>query len=102
MTFEVDEQEVNSVNNEQMASYSQTVSGNNGQGNTIDIDDTDELNNQYQKQSYTQFHYRANETVNPILLRHEDVFGSRKLERTSWLTNVEIYKTIGDTVQEST
>lgn len=37
-----------------------------------------------------------------ILLRHEDVFGSRKLERTSWLTNVEIYKTIGDTVQEST
>jgi hypothetical protein len=40
--------------------------------------------------------------LNPILLRHEDVFGSRKLERTSWLTNVEIYKTIGDTVQEST
>lgn len=38
------------------------LSGNNGQGNTIDIDDTDELNNQYQKQSYTQFHYRANET----------------------------------------
>ena len=39
------------------------------------------------------------EKVKPIFLKDEDVFGSRKPERSLWLTNVEIYKAIGDKVQ---
>ena len=44
-------------------------------------------------------HYRESENVKPIFLKDEDVFGSRKPERSLWLTNVEIYKAIGDKVQ---
>jgi hypothetical protein len=93
---EVDEQ---LVNNEKMASYSQVVSGNNHQDKNQDTDDTNEHNNQFPKQGYTQSHYRESENVKPIFLKDEDVFGSRKPERSLWLTNVEIYKAIGDKVQ---
>ena len=92
--IEVDEQ---LVNNEKMASYSQGVSGNNRQDKNQDTDDTNEHNNQFPKQGYTQSHYRESENVKPIFLK--DVFGSRKPERSLWLTNVEIYKAIGDKVQ---
>jgi hypothetical protein len=50
------------------------------------------------KQGYTQSHYRESENVKPIFLKDEDVFGSRKPKRSLWLTNVEIYKAIGDKV----
>ena len=94
--IEVDEQ---LVNNEKMASYSQIVSGNNRQDKNQDTDDTNEHNNEFPKQSYTQSHYRESENVKPIFLKDEDVFASRKPERSLWLTNVEIYKAIGDKVQ---
>ena len=82
-----------------MASHSQVVSGNNRQGNNRDKDDTNEQNNQYPKQGNTQSHYRESENVKPIFLKDEDVFGSPKPKRSLWLTNVEIYKAIGDKVQ---
>ena len=94
--IEVDEQ---LVNNEKMASYSQIVSGNNRQDKKQDTDDTNEHNYQFPKQGYTQSHYRESENVKPIFLKDEDVFGSRKLERLLWLTNVEMYKAIGDKAQ---
>jgi len=94
-SIEVDEPD---VNNEKMASYSQVVSGNNGHQDN-NRDDTDEQNNQYHEQSNTQSQYQANENVKPIFLKDEDVFGSHKSERSIWLTNVEIYKAIGDKVQ---
>ena len=94
--IEVDEQ---LVNNEKMASYSQVVSGNNRQHKNQDTDDTNEHTNQFPKQGYTQSHYRESENVKPIFLKDEDVLGSRKPERSLWLTNVEIYKAIGDKVQ---
>jgi hypothetical protein len=56
-------------------------------------------NNQFPKQGYTQSHYRESENVKPIFLKDEDVFGSRKPEQSLWLTNVEMYKAIGDKVQ---
>jgi len=94
-SFQVDEPD---VNNEKMASYSQVVSGNNGHQDN-NRDDTDEQNNQYYEQSNTQSQYQANENVQSIFLKDEDVFGSHKPERSIWLTNVEIYKAIGDKVQ---
>jgi hypothetical protein len=77
--IEVDEQ---LVNNEKMASYSQVVSGNNRQDKNQDTDDTNEHNNQFPKQGYTQSHYRESENVKPIFLKDEYVFGSRKPERS--------------------
>jgi hypothetical protein len=79
--IEVDEQ---LVNNEKMASYSQVVSGNNRQDKNQDTDDTNEHNNQFPKQGYTQSHYRESENVKPIFLKDEDVFGSRKPERSEY------------------
>ena len=58
-------------------------------------------NNQVPKQGSTQSHYRESDNVKPIFLKDEDVFGSRKPERSLWLTNVEIYKAIGDKVSWS-
>ena len=80
-SFEVDQPD---VNNEKMASYCQVLSGNNGRQDN-NGDDTDE-------QSNTQSQYQANENVEPIFLKDEDVFGSHKPERSIWLTNVEIWQ----------
>jgi hypothetical protein len=77
--IEVDEQ---LVNNEKMASYSQIVSGNNRQDKKQDTDDTNEHNNQFPKQGYTQSHYRESENGKPIFLKDEDVFGSRTIDYT--------------------
>jgi hypothetical protein len=44
------------------------VSGNNCQDKIQDTDDTNEHNNQFPKQGYTQSHYRESENVKPIFL----------------------------------
>ena len=68
--------------NEKLASYSQVVTGNNRQGINQVADDTNEDNNQFPKQGYTQYHYRESENVKPMVLKDEDVFGSCKPERS--------------------
>ena len=54
----------------------------------LNVQNTNEHNNQFPKQGYTQSHYRESENVKPIFLKDEDVFGSHKPERSLWLTNV--------------
>lgn len=38
---------------------------------------------------------RSSESVQPIILKAEDLFVSVKLEKSKWLTNVGIYNAIG-------
>jgi hypothetical protein len=38
------------------------------------------------------------DSVKPLFLVDQDVFGSTKPDRTHWLTNVEIYKAVGSKV----
>ena len=74
--IEVDEQ---LVNNAKMASYSQVVSGNNRQDKNQDTDDTNEHNNQFPKQGYTQSHYRESENVKPSFLKMKMCLGLASL-----------------------
>jgi hypothetical protein len=42
--------------------------------------------------------YASGDSVKPLFLVDQDVFGSTKPDRTHWLTNVEIYKAVGSKV----
>lgn len=70
---------VNNVNNEPKPSYADILTGDSGTNNP----------NHSDNQS------RSSESVKPIFLKDEDLFGSVKPEKSQWLTNVEIYKAIG-------
>ncbi|CAG2242603.1 unnamed protein product [Mytilus edulis] len=86
------------VNNDKMATYAEAVSDIHKNQSNIQSD-----------QSYTEnnTHYKApreqsdpGDFVKPIFLKDQDVHGSVKPPRTQWLTNVEIYKSIGAKVPE--
>jgi hypothetical protein len=62
-----------------MATYSQVVSGNNRQEKNQDTDDTNEHNNQFPKQGYTQSHYRESENVKPSFLKMKMCLGLASL-----------------------
>ncbi|CAC5413584.1 unnamed protein product [Mytilus coruscus] len=81
------------VNNDKMATYADAVSDIHKNQSNIQSD-----------QSYTEnsTHYKAlreqsdpSDFVKPIFLKDQDVHGSVKPPRAQWLTNVEIFKSIG-------
>ena len=75
------------VNNEKMATFAEVVNNQNSNKNN-----TDEYDSKHGEQNKD---YASSDSVKPIFLVDQDVFGSTKLARTHWLTNVEIYKAVG-------
>lgn len=80
------------VNNEKMVTFAEVV--NDQSTNKINTC-TDETDSKYEKQNK---HYTSSDSVKPLFLVDQDMFGSTKPARTHWLTNVEIYKAVGSKV----
>jgi hypothetical protein len=53
------------------------------------------LSSTYEEQNK---HYTSSDSVKPLFLVDQYVFGSTKPARTHWLTNVEIYRAVGSKV----
>jgi hypothetical protein len=79
--------EDSNVNNEKMATFAEVV--NNQSNNKNNTDESDSKHGEQNKD------YASGDSVKPLLLVDQDVFGSTKPDRTHWLTNVEIYKAVG-------
>ena len=82
--------EDSNVNNEKMATFAEVV---NNQSNNKN--NTDESDSKHEEQNKD---YASGDSVKPLFLVDQDVFGSTKPDRTHWLTNVEIYKAVGSKV----
>ena len=81
------------VNNEKMATYAEVISDTNlSQSNTQSEQSNIEKSTHYSKQKESS---DPSDHVKPIFLRDQDVHGSVKPPRAQWLTNVEIFKSIG-------
>ncbi|CAC5398023.1 unnamed protein product [Mytilus coruscus] len=86
-------------NKEKMASYSEALSGKNNnteQNNDNDVNTNDTNDNQPNSTSASASN--SSNFVKPIFLKDSDVHGSMKPERSMWITNVEIYKAVGEKV----
>ena len=82
--------EDSNVNNEKMATFAEVV--NNQSSNKNNTDESDSKHGEQNKD------YASGDSVKPLFLVDQDVFGSIKPDRTHWLTNVEIYKAVGSKV----
>ena len=82
--------EDSNVNNEKMATFAEVV--NNQSSNKNNTDESDSKHGEQNKD------YASGDSVKPLFLVDQDVFGSTKPDRTHWLTNVEIYKAVGSKV----
>ena len=86
-------------NKEKMASYSEALSGKNNnteQNNDNDVTTNDTNDNHPNSTSASASN--SSNFVKPIFLKDSDVHGSVKPERSMWITNVEIYKAVGEKV----
>ena len=73
-----------------MATFAEVV--NNQSNNKNNTDESDSKHGEQNKD------YASGDSVKPLFLVDQDVFGSTKPDRTHWLTNVEIYKGVGSKV----
>jgi hypothetical protein len=73
-----------------MATFAEVV--NNQSNNKNNTDESDSKHGEQNKD------YASGDSVKPLFLVDQDVFGSIKPDRTHWLTNVEIYKAVGSKV----
>ena len=87
-------------NNENMASYATVLNRqstsftNSPPKDPTNTNNTDSIDQPSQSDDPSD----PSDRVKPIFLKDEDVFGATKPARTFWLTNVEIYKAIGEKV----
>ncbi|CAC5422507.1 unnamed protein product [Mytilus coruscus] len=77
-------------NTEKMASYSEALSGKN---NNTEQNNANEVNTNDNQPNSTSSNF-----VKPLFLKDSDVHGSMKPERSMWITNVELYKAVGEKV----
>jgi hypothetical protein len=73
-----------------MATFAEVVNNQSSKKNNRDESDS--------KHGEQNKDYASSDSVKPIFLVDQDVFGSTKPDRTHWLTNVEIYKAVGSKV----
>ncbi|CAC5402752.1 unnamed protein product [Mytilus coruscus] len=93
--FIVNEEETvrQDVNNEKMATYAEVTSDTHlSQSNTQSEQSNIEKNTHYSKQKESS---DPSDLVKPIVLKDQDMHCSVKPPRAQWLTNVEIFKSIG-------